>query len=428
MAKPTFNPSGNPSSNLYGARFKRDPYPTYAALRRSAPVSALPPRPAAGDASASSASSARAATWFVTNWAEAEAVLRDHRTFVKDFRSALTPVEARALPPEPPLVRLFSRHMLNADGAEHLRLRTLVNQAFTVQRAESMRGRIEELAAALVDKFAARGQVDLIREFAYPLPIYVIADLLGIPSTNYGKIRNWSSAFVSPQMTASDLGRKAPLLEEFLAFLRTLFRERRQTPRDDLLSALVAVEEEGRFLSEDDLCSMVILLIKAGHETSAHQIGNAVLALLQHPEQLAALQSDPSRLPHAVEELLRFDGPIERATTRYAAADVVLGGASIRRGDTIHVVLAAANRDDARHACPDQLDLARGDVRHLGFGLGPHYCLGAPLARIEGQVALRVLFERLPNLRLAVTADELRWRTRPILRGLKQLPVAWDVG
>ena len=407
-----------PALKLYGAHFKRDPYPAYAALRQSAPVYRLPTQPAAD---------AQRGTWFVTSWAEAEAVLRDHQTFVKELHNALTPDEKRALQPEPPIVRLFSHHMLNADGANHARLRALVNKAFTIQSAEQMRGHVEQTANALVDKIEARGRADLIRDFAYPLPIHLIADLLGIPSSNYGKIRNWSSAFVSPQMTASDLGRKAPLLEEFLAFLRTLFRERRQHPRDDLLSALMAVVADGRSLGEDELCSMVILLIKAGHETSAHQIGNAVLALLQHPDQLARLQSDWSQLPHAVEELLRFDGPIERATTRYAATDVVLGGQPIRRGDTVHVVLASANRDDARHVCPDQLDLRREDVRHLSFGLGPHYCLGAPLARIEGQVALRVLFERLPNLRLAIPTDDLRWRTRPILRGLKRLPVVWDI-
>ena len=410
--------------NLYGARFKRDPYATYAKLRKTVPVYRLATKPSTED---SSAPDIYQGTWLITGGAEAETVLRDHQLFVKDLRNTLLPAEQRTLPPEPPAVRLFSHHMLNADGAEHARLRTLVNKAFTVQRAEQMRGHVQQTANALVDKFAARGQIDLIQAFAYPLPIYLIADLLGIPSANYGKIRNWSSAFVSPHMGAADLGRKAPLLEEFLVFLRALFHERRQTPRDDLLSALVNVEEAGRFLSEDELCSMVILLIKAGHETSAHQIGNAVLALLQHPDQLARLRSDWSQLPRAVEELLRFDGPIERATTRYAAADVVLGGEQIRRGDVVHVALASANRDAARHACPNRLDLAREDVRHLGFGLGPHYCLGAPLARVEGQEALRVLFERLPNLRLAVPVEALRWRTRPILRGLKRLPVAWDV-
>ena len=230
--------------NLYGARFKRDPYATYAKLRVIAPVYRLATGSSAED------SDIHRGTWLITGGAEAEAVLRDHQLFVKDLRNALLPAEQRTLPPKPPAVELFSHHMLNADGAEHARLRTLVNKAFTVQRAEQMRGHVQQTANALVDKFAARGQVDLIQAFAYPLPIYLIADLLGIPSADYGKIRNWSSAFVSPQMGAADLGRKGPLLEEFLVFLRALFHERRQTPRDDLLSALVNVEEAGRFLSE----------------------------------------------------------------------------------------------------------------------------------------------------------------------------------
>jgi cytochrome P450 len=217
------------------------------------------------------------------------------------------------------------------------------------------------------------------------------------------------------------------LLGAFVEYLLALFAQRREAPGEDLVSALVAVEDGGDTLSEEELCSMVVLLIVAGHETTVSLIGNATLALLTHPEQRAAVEEDPSLLPRAVEELIRYDGPVERTLNRWAAVDVELGGQTIRRGETVIVVLGAADHDPERFEEPDTLDLAaERDSRQLGFGRGRHFCLGAPLARLEAEIALGTLLRRLPGLRLAVTPDELRWRPVPLFRSLVALPVAWD--
>ncbi|MCB0091173.1 MAG: cytochrome P450, partial [Caldilineaceae bacterium] len=209
--------------------------------------------------------------------------------------------------------------------------------------------------------------------------------------------------------------------------LRQVFAERRKEPRNDLITGLVHAEESGDTLSEDELFAMVILLIVAGHETTVNLIGNGALALLQHPEQLAKLKADPSLIEAAVEELLRYDGPVDRATMRFAAEDVELGGQLIQRGQAVAVALTSANRDPDQFAQPDEVDITRPDNRHLAFGFGVHYCVGAPLARMEGQIAINTLVQRLPNLRLTVPANELKWGTVPIIRGMKHMPVAWDV-
>ena len=214
--------------------------------------------------------------------------------------------------------------------------------------------------------------------------------------------------------------------EEFVAYLDGLFRERRANPTDDLVSALVQAEEQGDHLSENELYSMVVLLIVAGHETTVSLITNAVYTLLTHPDQLAELQATPSLMPTAIEEFLRFDSPVERTITRLAADDVEVGGHAIARGDFVVAVIGSANRDEARFPDADALDLAREDLRHVGFGRGPHYCLGASLARLETEIALTKLFERLPGLRLAIAEDDLYWRPIPIFRSLAYLPVAWD--
>jgi cytochrome P450 len=214
-------------------------------------------------------------------------------------------------------------------------------------------------------------------------------------------------------------------MDSFVAYLRALFASRREDPGEDLVSALLQAEDAGDTLSEQELFSMVSLLIVAGHETTVSLIGNAVLALLQHPEQRAALADDPASMTRAIEEILRFDGPVERALTRWAAEDVEVGETNIRRGDAVIVILGAADRDAGRFRDPDVLDLTREDLKHVAFGRGSHYCLGAPLARLEAEVALTTLHRRLPNLRLAVSAEELSWRPVPLFRSLAALPVAW---
>jgi cytochrome P450 len=301
-----------------------------------------------------------------------------------------------------------------------------VTKAFTPRMVEQLRPRIEEVAAELLDAVEARGEMDIVEEYAFPLPITVIAELLGIPVADRDRFRRWSNAVVTPAFSPDAFAEFGDLMADFVAYLRALFERRRVEPAEDLISALLQVRDGGDALSEQELFSMVVLLIVAGHETTVNLIANAVLALLEHPDQLVELRRDPAaRVPAAIEECLRFDGPVERALNRWAASDVELGGQTIRRGDDVIVILGSANRDPERFPDPDVLDLDRDDTKHVAFGRGSHYCLGAPLARLEGEVALTTLLRRLPGIRLAVTREELRWRPVPLFRSLASLPVAW---
>jgi cytochrome P450 len=319
--------------------------------------------------------------------------------------------------------------MLNLDPPDHTRLRALVNKAFTGQVVTQLEARIQTIADGLLDRVHAKGSMDLIEDFAFPLPMIVIAELLGIPPRDRLRFRNWSTAFVTPsanlQRSAKKLAKAGQVMADFTRYMRQVFAERRQEPRNDLISRLLQAEENGDTLREEELFSMMILLIVAGHETTVNLIGNGMLALLQHPEQRALLQAHPTLLPAAIEEMIRYDGPVERATMRFATEDVPLGDQTIRRGDAVSLVLASADRDPAHFPNPDTFDITRENNRHLGFGLGIHYCLGSALARSEGQIAINTLLQRYPTLRLAAPPDQLKWRTIPILRGLHHLPVQW---
>jgi cytochrome P450 len=291
---------------------------------------------------------------------------------------------------------------------------------------ERLRPRITEIANELIDAVEARGTMDIVEEYAFLLPITVIAELLGIPVADRDRFRRWSNAVVTPALSAEELTEFGALMNDFVAYVADLFELRRRQPADDLVSALVQVRDGGDSLSEQELFSMVVLLIVAGHETTVNLISNATLALLEHPDELARLRADPARVPAAVEECLRYDSPVERALNRWAAADVELGGKTIRRGDGVILILGSANRDPERFVDPDLFDPGREDTRHVAFGRGSHYCLGAPLARLEGEIALTTLLRRLPGLRLAVSVDDLRWRPVPLFRSLVALPVEWS--
>jgi cytochrome P450 len=398
--------------DLYSDAFRADTYATFAQMREHDPVLRQP------------GIDGETPIWWVTRYEDAEAVLADDERFVRDPRLALPPEQ---LPELPEFFRFIDSNMLNRDGDTHRRLRRLVSKAFTPRMIERLRPRIQEIADELIDRVSAAGEMELVSEFAFPLPITVIAELLGVPAADRESFRTWSGAMVSPALAAAEMEQADALLGAFVQYLLALFAERREAPGEDLVSALVAVEDGGDTLSEEELCSMVALLIVAGHETTVSLIGNATLALLTHPEQRAAVEHDPTLLPRAVEELLRFDGPVERTLNRWAAVDVELGGQTIRCGETVIVVLGAADHDPERFEDPEKLDLAaRRDSRHLAFGRGRHFCLGAPLARLEAEIALGTLLRRLPGLRLAVAEDELRWRPVPLFRSLVALPVAWD--
>jgi cytochrome P450 len=404
--------------DLYSHDFRVSTHETYARMRDESPVHLQP------------GLDGETPIWFVTRYDDVVALLTDNERFVLDPALAFSPEElaerrtSGALPDLDPRV---NTSLLNLDGADHRRLRKLVTMAFTPRIVEQLRPRVRQIADELVDRVALSGRMELVDDFAFPLPITVIAELLGIPVEDQGRFRTWSSAFVTPALTPELQEEAARHGEEFIAYLDDLFARRRAGPTGDLVSALVRAEDEGDHLSENELYSMVVLLIVAGHETTVSLITNAVHALLTHPEALAALRSDVARIPIAVEELLRFDSPVERTITRWVAADVELGGARLARGDLAIAVVGSANRDETQFTDADTLDLDRAENRHVGFGRGTHYCLGAPLARLETEIALATLLERLTNLRLAIAAEDLSWRPIPLFRSLASLPIAWDV-
>jgi cytochrome P450 len=287
-----------------------------------------------------------------------------------------------------------------------------------------MRGRIQDLADRLLETAEGRGRLDLIRDYALPIPTTIIAEMLGVPATDRHRFHRWSSAIVSSTSSKWGTLKAIPGVIAFMRYIRRVAALRRAEPREDLLSALVQAEEAGEQLNEDELVAMVFLLLVAGHETTVNLIGNGVLALLEHPSQKQRLLHDPALIKPAIEELLRHSGPLETATERFAREDVRVAGVTIPRGALVFAGLASANRDERQFANPDELDLTREPNRHVGFGQGIHFCLGSGLARLEAQIAIGTLLRRCPSLRLAVEAGALRWRSGLVIRGLRALPVS----
>jgi cytochrome P450 len=416
-ADPAFVPG------LFTADFARDPYPAYAALRESAPVHRV--RLPSG-----------VHAWLVTRYADARVTLADPRLSKNPRRAA--PEHWRdgrvGLPGEQRSE--LGGHLLNIDPPDHTRLRRLVSKAFTPRRMEQFRPRVQQLTDDLLDAVEPAGHADLIGSFAFPLPIVVICEMLGVPAEDQQDFRDWASGMLGHRGPASagpggagGTGRAAPRggvgrsVRRIRAYLAEPIERKRADLGDDLLSGLITASDHDQHLTGAEVASMAFILLFAGFETTVNLIGNGTLALLRNPEQLAAVRADPALLPGAVEEFLRFDGPVEMATWRFTTEPVRIGGVDVPAGEPVLVVLAAADRDPAVFPAPDQLDVRRADNPHLAFGLGIHYCIGAPLARIEGQVAIGTLLRRFPRLELAVPPEELRWRGGLIMRGLQSLPV-----
>lgn len=304
-------------------------------------------------------------------------------------------------------------HLLNIDPPDHTRLRRLVSKAFTPRRVAEFAPRVQELTDRLIDNFIEEGSADLIHDFAFPLPIYAICDLLGVPREDQDDFRDWAGMMI--RHGGGPRGGVARSVKKMRGYLAELIHRKRENPGDDLISGLIRASDHGEHLTENEAAAMAFILLFAGFETTVNLIGNGVYALLRNPEQRERLQrsldaGETGLLETGIEELLRYDGPVELATWRFATEPLVLGGQRISAGDPVLVVLAAADRDPERFADPDTLDLSRRDNQHLGYGHGIHYCLGAPLARLEGQAALATLLRRLPDLRLAVEPTDLRWR------------------
>ncbi|MFD5896779.1 MULTISPECIES: cytochrome P450 [unclassified Streptomyces] len=413
----TGNPAGAgappPAPELFTWEFATDPYPAYAWLREHAPVHRTR-LPSGVDA------------WLVTRYADARRALADPRLSKNPVHHAEQPhAKGKTGIPGERGAELMT-HLLNIDPPDHTRLRRLVSQAFTPRRVAEFAPRVQELTDGLIDAFAAKGEADLIHDFAFPLPIYAICDLLGVPREDQDDFRDWAGMMI--RHGGGPRGGVARSVKKMRGYLADLIHRKRDDPGDDLISGLIRASDDGEHLTENEAAAMAFILLFAGFETTVNLVGNGTYALLRNPDQRERLQrsldaGESALLATGIEELLRHDGPVEMATWRYATEPVELGGQSVAVGDPVLVVLAAADRDPERFADPDRLDLSRGDNKHLGYGHGIHYCLGAPLARLEGQTALRTLLTRLPDLRLAVDPSDLRWRGGLIMRGLRTLPV-----
>lgn len=354
--------------------------------------------------------------WLVTGYAETRELLA-HPDVV---RSPMDGPHRDDIEDE--LISSTERHMLGANPPDHTRLRKLVTAAFTRRRIEALEPRIREIAAGLLDEMAAAGSpVDLVNSYSYPLPITVICELIGVPPVRREDFRRWSSVFVNAAMHPADEYIEATTL--MLGFVHELIEQKRTAPADDLLSGLIAARDGGDRLSEDELTSMIFLLLAAGHETTVSLITNGVHALLRHPDQLALLRAEPDRLPAAVEELLRYDGPLQAAIPYIAQAPIDIAGSRIEAGEVIVFALLPANRDGRRIDRADELDITRTENAHLAFGHGIHHCLGAPLARLEGRIALGMLFERFPDLRLAEPDRDPDRTPGLLMNAIRGLPV-----
>ena len=409
---------------LFTWEFATDPYPAYAWLRDNAPVhrATLP---------------SGVEAWLVTRYTDAKQALADPR-LSKNPAHHDEPAHAKGKTGIPGERKAeLMTHLLNIDPPDHTRLRRLVSKAFTPRRVAEFAPRVRELTDRLIDGFAERGEADLIHEFAFPLPIYAICDLLGVPPEDQDDFRDWAGMMLRHTKAGQGGGPRggvARSVKKMRGYLAELIHRKREAlpaeagPGEDLISGLIRASDHGEHLTENEAAAMAFILLFAGFETTVNLIGNGTYALLTHPEQRVRLRDslaagERGLLETGVEELLRYDGPVEVATWRFATEPVTIGGQHIAPGDPVLVVLAAADRDPQRFAEPDTLDLARRDNQHLGYGHGIHYCLGAPLARLEGQTALAGLLTRLPDLRLAVDESELRWRGGLIMRGLRTLPV-----
>lgn len=387
-----------PTFDYLSQQFLRDPYPHYRELRERSPVHFNEGR----------------GNWVLTRYSDIATVLRDHERF-----SAERGGPARYSTGDMP------RSMLGSDPPHHTRLRTLVNKAFTARTVERLRPRIQGLVDGLIDGVSGRGEMEVIADFAYPLPITVIAEMLGVPVSDRDFFKEASSKIAVALGPIEDMQVGMRALEgrnALVAYFNELIPKRQGDPHDDLISALLAAEEAGDVLNHGELIAMLILLLVAGHETTVNLIGNGLLALLRNPDQLERLRDDTRIERSAIEELLRYDSPVQ-FTGRIAVDDFELDGKRIKAGSGVQTILASANRDPAVFDDPDTLDLGRDPCPHLSFSAGIHFCLGAQLARLEGQIALSTIVRRLPNMKLAT--DDLVWRPAPILRGLEGFSVTF---
>lgn len=383
---------------FFTKEFTHNPYPVYEKLRKDEPVFRIMfPHGEFG--------------WIITRYEDAAQILKDPR-FSKDMVRRYGAQNQS----------IFSNNMLFSDPPDHKRLRGLVQKAFTPKLVADMRSHIQDIADELLDNLPSQEKMNLIDDFAFPLPIIVISEILGVPLEDRDKFRIWSNTIIDASIAES-----AELFEqharEFTDYLTAWFAKVRRDPGTDLISQLVIAEESGQQLTEQELLGVVSLLIIAGHETTVNLIGNGILALLEHPEQRELLINQPELIHNAIEEMLRYNGPVEFSTSRWALEDIEFRGQRIAKGDLVIVALDSANRDEQQFKDADIFDITREKSSHLAFGKGIHLCLGAPLARLEGEIAVSTLLNRFPNIQLQADVNELEWRPGMNIRGVKEIPV-----
>jgi cytochrome P450 len=400
--------------DLFSPSARANPYPIYAQLRAEEPVYWSP----------------QLKSWFVTRYADVLSGLRHPKML--PFASSKDPASLARLPAE---VRqnmvsigdVTSKWLLFLPSADHRQMRRLMNQGFKPRLVADLRPRIQSIADELIDGVEDSGQMEVMQDFAYPLPAMVIAEMLGVPTSDRDLLKAWSQKMatffsLTKKGDPAVIESMAQTLLELTDYLREIVRQRRQVPQDDMISNLLAADEEGNILTEEELLSNCVLMLFAGHETTMNLIGNGLLALQRHPEQYEKLKRNPALGAMAVEELLRYDSPVQ-FLARVAMADLAFGGKQIRAGERITFALGAANRDPAQFSAPDKLELSRQKNKHLTFGYGTHFCLGASLARLEAEIAFNTLLRRLPRLQLAT--ETVTWRSGFQLRGLTSLPVTF---
>ena len=396
--------------NLASAQFKEDAYEIYKESRKKQPILFVNQVEIGKE-------------WLITRYEDALPLLKDNRlkkdwtnVFSQDIKNMYLSVDNSDH---------LTTHMLNSDPPNHSRLRSLVQKAFTPKMIAQLDGRIERIADDLISDIERKGTLNLVDDYSFPLPIIVISEMLGIPKEDQAKFRIWSHAVIASPETPEEIKETEKQLSEFITYLQYLVDIKRKEPKEDLVSALILAESEGHKLSARELYSMIMLLIVAGHETTVNLITNTVLALLENPNQLQLLKDNPKLIDSAIEEGLRYYSPVEVTTARWAAEPFQIHDRTIEKGDMVVIALASANRDETVFENPEVFDITRENNRHIAFGHGSHFCLGAPLARLEAKIAITNLFNRMPELQIKGDREEIKWQGNYLMRSLEELPLTF---
>ncbi|COQ61299.1 Cytochrome P450 107B1 [Streptococcus pneumoniae] len=396
--------------NLASAQFKEDAYEIYKESRKKQPILFVNQVEIGKE-------------WLITRYEDALPLLKDNRlkkdwtnVFSQDIKNMYLSVDNSDH---------LTTHMLNSDPPNHSRLRSLVQKAFTPKMIAQLDKRIERIVDDLISDIERKGTLNLVDDYSFPLPIIVISEMLGIPKEDQAKFRIWSHAVIASPETPEEIKETEKQLSEFITYLQYLVDIKRKEPKEDLVSALILAESEGHKLSARELYSMIMLLIVAGHETTVNLITNTVLALLENPNQLQLLKDNPKLIDSAIEEGLRYYSPVEVTTARWAAEPFQIHDRTIEKGDMVVIALASANRDETVFENPEVFDITRENNRHIAFGYGSHFCLGAPLARLEAKIAITTLFNRMPELQIKGNREEIKWQGNYLMRSLEELPLTF---